>query len=331
MATLYVTEPGAQVEKEYHSLIVSKQDEELLRVPLSLVSEVVLVGMVNLTTPAMWALLEANVGVALLTRQGVLLGRLAPVQSSNVVVRRSQYKSATDPDFVLRIARQVVYGKLYNQRTLARRIVREHAEIGVQQVERISDYMIDTRSAADLDRLRGLEGAAAGAYFQVLRQGLKSPWRFDRRARRPPPDPVNSLLSLGYTFLTQNAITALEIAGLDPYEGFFHSDKPGRPALALDLVEEFRSVIVDSVVMNTLNRRMLKPTDFQPGRQGGVELVPAALKKFCKLYSRRLQTEVLHPLVNRRLTYQKCIEVQARGMRKVIEGVQDTYQPFLTR
>jgi CRISPR-associated protein Cas1 len=148
--------------------------------------------------------------------------------------------------------------------------------------------------------------------------------------RRPPGDPVNAMLSLGYTLLGHNMMTALEVVGLDPYDGFFHADKYGRPALALDLVEEFRSVIVNSVVLTVVNKRMLTPDDFRPGRKGGVILRRSGLREFLSQYTARLQTEVIHPLAGRRLTYQKCFEVQARLMRKVIEGQAEAYSPFLT-
>ena len=154
---------------------------------------------------------------------------------------------------------------------------------------------------------------------------------FEKRTRRPPKDPANALLSLGYTLLTNNLMTACEVVGLDPYDGFFHADKYGRPALALDLVEEFRGLIVDSVVLNIVNRGMLKASDFEPGPGRGVYLKPKAMKPFFKGYSARLNTEVTHPIAGRRLTYQKCFEVQARLLRGVIEGRHERYRPFVTR
>ena len=154
---------------------------------------------------------------------------------------------------------------------------------------------------------------------------------FEKRTRRPPKDPANALLSLGYTLLTNNLMTACEVVGLDPYDGFFHADKYGRPALALDLVEEFRGLIVDSVVMNVVNRGMLKASDFEPGPGRGVYLKPKAMKTFFKSYSARLNTEVVHPLVERRLSYQKCFEVQARLLRDTMEGKRQEYLPFLTK
>jgi CRISPR-associated protein Cas1 len=154
---------------------------------------------------------------------------------------------------------------------------------------------------------------------------------FEKRTRRPPRDPANALLSLGYTLLTDNLMAACEIAGLDPYDGFFHADKYGRPALALDLVEEFRPVIVDSVVLNLVNRGMLAAADFEPGPGGGVRLKQAALRTFFEQYSARLNTQRQHPGVGRKLTYQQWFEVQARTLRQVVEGALPAYRPMLVR
>jgi len=154
---------------------------------------------------------------------------------------------------------------------------------------------------------------------------------FEKRTRRPPRDPANALLSLGYTLLTQNLMTACEVVGLDPYDGFFHADKYGRPALALDLVEEFRGPVVDSVVRLVVNKRMLGPEDFVGGRDGGIRLSRRGLRKFLEQYTHRLNTEIIHPYYGRRLSYQKVFEVQARLMAKVIQGELDNYRPFRVR
>jgi CRISPR-associated protein Cas1 len=331
MATLYVTEPGARIEKEYRRLLVTKEDEVLLRVPLSRVSEVVLVGWTGATTPALLALLDAGIGLTFVSRTGQLRGRLVPPTAKNIPLRHKQYERATDEGFCLEMARAIVGGKLRNERTLARRLCRGHDEIDVASVEEITAAIKQVDDALDMDTLRGLEGAGARAYFRVFREALALEWGFEKRVRRPPGDPVNAMLSLGYTLLGQNMMTALEVVGLDPYDGFFHADKYGRPALALDLVEEFRSVIVDSVVLTIVNKRMLTPDDFRPGPKGGVILRRSGLREFLGQYTARLQTEVIHPLVGRRLTYQKCFEVQARLLRKVIEGQAEAYSPFLTK
>jgi CRISPR-associated protein Cas1 len=347
MATLYVTEQGARIEKEYRRLLVSKHDEALLAVPLGRLSEVVLVGRVGATTPALLMLLDAGIPLSFVTRTGKLRGRLTPPSPKNLPLRHAQYDRARDPDFCLAVGRAIVDGKLRNSRTLAYRIRRSRFRargeplgpaqdrrgrtIAVGWPERIEEAIQAVAQAEDMDTLRGIEGAAAKAYFHVFRGALRPEMTFEKRTRRPPRDPANSLLSLGYTLLTQNLMTACEVVGLDPYDGFFHADKYGRPALALDLVEEFRGPVVDSVVQLVINKRMIGPDDFEAGREGGIYLSDQGLRKFLRQYTRRLNTEILHSYYDRRLSYQKVFEVQARLLAKTIQGELDKYRPFRVR
>ena len=331
MATLYVTEQGARIEKEYRRLLVTKHDDVLLAVPLGRVSEVVLVGGVGATTPALLMLLDAGIPLSFVTRTGKLRGRLTPPSPKNLPLRHAQYDRARDPDFCLAVGRAIVDGKLRNSRALAYRIRRSRPQIAAAWLERIERAVARVAQADDLDTLRGIEGAAAKAYFQVLRGALRPEMTFEKRTRRPPRDPANSLLSLGYTLLTQNLMTACEVVGLDPYDGFFHADKYGRPALALDLVEEFRGPVVDSVVQLVINKRMIGPQDFTERQGGGVYLSDRGLRKFLRQYTRRLNTAILHPRYGRRLTYQRIFEVQARLLAKTIQGELDKYRPFRVR
>jgi CRISPR-associated protein Cas1 len=328
---MYVTEQGARIEKEYRRILVTKDDRVLMRVPVVRISHIVLVGRVGVTTPALHALLREAIGLSFITRTGRLRGRLMPPMGKNIPRRHAQYARAQEPAFCLEVARAVARGKLCNQRTMARRICRNHPEVDAAPVEALDTAEEAVAQADSLAALRGYEGRGARAYFHILRQAIPAGWGLERRARRPPPDPANALLGLGYTLLTQNMITAAEVVGLDPYDGFFHADKHGRPALALDLEEEFRSIIVDSVVLTLINKGMLTPDDFRPGSQGGIYLKRAGLKTFFQQYGRRIHTRVMHPIVAHRLTYQQCFEVQARLLSKVIEGRRAVYEPFLTR
>jgi CRISPR-associated protein Cas1 len=331
MATMYVTEPGARIEKEYKRILVTKHDEVLKVTPLARLSEVVLVGHVGATTPALLALLNAGVGLTLITRSGRLRGRLVPPMPKNIPARQAQYAAASDPAFCLQVSRGFVSGKLRNARAMAYRIARRLAVPPSDELERLELSIKAIRGARDIPTLMGLEGAGSRAYFAVWRQAFTGELRFERRTRRPPRDPINALLSLGYSLLTQNLMTACEVVGLDPYDGFFHADKHGRPALALDLMEEFRHVVVDSVVQTMVNKRIVDGDDFGPGPGGGIYLNQCGLKRFFAQYSQRLNTQVTHPYHRRRLTYQQCFEVQARLLRKVIEGELDEYPPFRVR
>jgi len=331
MATLYVTEQGARIEKEYRRLLVSKEDHVLLATPLGRVSEVVLVGRVGATTSALLMLLDAGIPLSFVTRTGRLRGRLTPPMPKNLALRRAQYDRARDPRFCLAVGRAIVDGKLRNSRALAYRIRRSRPGIAASWLERIEQTVQAVARADELDTLRGIEGSAAKAYFEVFRAALRPEMTFAKRTRRPPRDPANALLSLGYTLLTQNMITACEIVGLDPYDGFFHADKYGRPALALDLVEEFRGPVVDSVVQLVVNKRIVGPDDFREGRDGGTYLSDRGLRKFLGQYTHRLNTEIVHPWAGRRLTYQRVFEVQARLMAKTVQGQLDRYRPFRIR
>jgi CRISPR-associated protein Cas1 len=368
MATLYVTEPGSRVEKDHGRLLVTKDDEVLLAAPLAHVTEVVLMGGTGLTTPAMLALLDAGVSVSLISAQGKLRGRLIAAEARNLPLRHKQYAASSSEKFCREISRAIVLGKLKNCRTLARRLARarttadnrpqtaddgrQTADDGPQTADRptdggrpptadtltadaliarLTDSIQKARMARDVAELRGLEGNAAKAYFALLRAALRPELSFEKRTRRPPKDPANALLSLAYSLLTNAVFTACEVAGLDPYDGFFHADKYGRPALALDLVEEFRPIVADSVVLTVVNNRMLGPDDFETGEDGGVFLARRGRRIFLQQFSRRLNTEVLHPQAGRALSYQKVFEVQARQLRKCIESGEPNYQPFLAR
>jgi CRISPR-associated protein Cas1 len=331
MPTLYVTEPGARIEKEYRRILVTSADEEvLLSVPLVHVTDVVLVGSVGVTTQALLSLLEAGVSFSIVSRSGKLLGRLRPPSEGNIFLRRLQYQRAADSAFCLPIAKAIALGKLKNQRAFASRLCRTRPELK-PNLEKITAAIKNAEGEQNLDSLRGQEGIGAKAYFGIFRAALHAGWDFEKRSRRPPADPANALLSLGYSLLTQNMMTALEVVGLDPYDGFFHADVYGRPALALDLVEEFRSLIVDSVVLTIVNKRILTPDDFIPVEEGGFHLKPRAMKKFLMQYNVRLQTTAMHPLAGRAITYQKCFEAQAWQLRHVIEGKIPAYIPFLTK
>ncbi len=331
MPTLYVVEPGARIEKEYHRLLVTKGDDVLLRVPLRHVTQVVLVGRVGVTTPALHALLRAEVSLLLVRRTGKLTGRLLPPTLRNLPLRQAQYRRNDEPRFCLEVAQAIVTGKLRNQRVLALRILRHRPEADRTPLEALYAAEEQVAGASNLDTLLGFEGSGARAYFAIYQQAFDPTWGFTRRVRRPPGDPINALLSLGYTLLGHALMTALEAAGLDPYLGFFHAEKYGRPALALDLVEEFRAPFVDSLVMVLVNRRMLQMDDFRPGREGGIYLEDRSLRLFLHEFGDRLESEVTPAGLGRALSYRKIFEVQARRMANVILGKAETYRPFQAR
>lgn len=332
MSTIYVIEAGARLEKEYQRLLVTRDDEVIMRVPIGRVTRVVLIGRAGATTAALHALLEAGIPLVLISRSGKLLGQLSPPMPANLPLRQAQYRRDEDAAFCFRLAQCVVAGKLRNQRTLARRLARRHDYLEQQAADELDHSVDRAEKATDVAVLRGIEGQAARVYFGLLRQAFEPQWQFKGRNRRPPRDPINALLSLGYSLLTQNMMSALEIAGLDPYLGYFHAETYGRPALALDLVEEYRAPVVDSLTLSLANHHILKPKDFEPDDETrGVRLTDRGLRRYLEKFSQRLDSPVLVREIGRPLSYRKLFEVQARQLARVVRGETPTYRPFRAR
>lgn len=333
MSTLYVIKPGARLEKEYQRLLVVKDDQVLLRVPIQRVSQVFLVGRVGVTTPALHSLLRNKVPMLLVSRTGKLKGRLLPPVRANLPLRQSQYRRNDDSDFCLQLARKIVAGKIRNQRVLAQRLARQREFIGEKDtLDALKTSMQHARQAATIASLLGVEGYAAKQYFSFYQQAFEPKWDFTKRTRRPPKDPVNALLSFGYTFLNHAIMAALETAGLDPYLGFFHAEKYGRPALALDLVEEFRAPVVDSLVLTLIRRQTLQEHDFVTRASNtGVYLTTHGLRIFLRKFSQRLDQTITIREIGRPLSYRKVFEVQARKLARFIQGGTSTYKPFMAR
>jgi CRISPR-associated protein Cas1 len=339
MPTLYVTEPGSRVEKDYQRINVTKDDEVIFSMPITMITHVVLVSSAGITTPALLSLLDAGRNVSLISSIGNLRGRLVSPQANNIQLRHKQYARSENDEFVLKVCRNIIKGKIKNCCTLSRRMLRQRRHLmdaklqsqGNEIIQNLVQLNRKVMNAPSIDSVRGLEGSAAREYFSLLRKCLRSEFYFENRSRRPPADPANSLLSLAYGLLSNSIFTACEVVGLDPYDGFLHANKYGRPALVLDLMEEFRSVIADSVVLRTINNRMLQPDDFttEEGENGRkCILKKPALRAFLHQYSRRINETVYLPEIGKSLNYQKIFEVQVRRFRKVLEGELDEYAPF---
>lgn len=283
-----------------------------------------------MTTPALQLLLRRGTGLVLLSSRGEFLGRLSGDAPKHVALRRLQYARADDPALALALGKAMVEGKIRNCRTMCMRLLREERVVE-PALARLDDALADLAAAGSMAVLMGVEGAAARAYFEILRRQIRPPWTFERRARRPPPDPVNTVLSAGYTLLQENCQAALETVALDPACGFLHGEAYGRPALALDLMEEFRPLIVDSIMLRLFNTGMLGLDDFEADADGGVYLTRSGWRTLSRAFTRRLETRIRIPTVARSLTYRKVLEVQARALRAVIEGEAEVYRPFLTR
>jgi CRISPR-associated protein Cas1 len=334
MPVLYVTEPGAVLRKSGERLVVTKEDVPLASMPALHVEQVVVFGPAHLTTPALAFLLERGIDVVLLSSLGRYFGRVVGSTSGFGELRLRQYEAYQAPERRLALARAFVAGKLSNQRALLQRAARRQPQAGlddlVAQLERGLDAV---RQAPDMGTLRGLEGTTTRVYFVGFRRLLRQELGFYGRVRRPPRDPVNSMLSLGYTLLASNIHTAVQVVGLDPYLGFLHSVERTRPSLVLDLMEEFRSVIVDRLVLELVNEGIVGPDDFEqpPEAEGATLLGQRARKRFLEAFEARVQTATTAPDGTTVPTYRRWFERQARQVASLILGRGTGYRAFRLR
>ena len=295
-------------------------------------SHVVLYGNAQITTQALRALLERGIPVSFHTSGGWLIGRALGSESNNVELRLAQYRAASDPEFCLKLARRLMVAKIKNCRTLLRRNHREPDPVVLGQLKQLARKAED---AGSLDALLGIEGSAARVYFQAFSGMLKDAegigtFHFETRNRRPPRDPINALLSFCYALLTKDFAQTVAAVGLDPLLGFYHQPRFGRPALALDLMEEFRSLIADSVVIGAINTRVVESRDFVT-TAGSCNLTAPARRKVIDAYERRMDHLIVHPLFGYRIAYRRVLEVQARLLGRVLTGELTDYPSFRTR
>lgn len=323
MPLLYVVQQNSKLRIANRRLQVEMDDGEVsASLPLAQVSQVVLFGNVGLTTPAIDALLAQECEVIFLTRRGDYRGRLVGEVTPHVPLRRAQYARQSQPDFVLETAKGFVAAKLAHQKALLQRHNRDlNDEVIAAAVEQIRQAQESLPRKTNLSGLLGHEGAASAAYFGGFKRLFGPEWRFDVRNRRPPRDPVNVLLSFGYTLLAQAASGAVQAVGLDPYAGFLHELAYNRPALALDLMEEFRPV-VDGVVMWCCRSGQLTPGHFTPGdEQRPIILNEAGQRIFIQAYEQRMDQRFTHPLRSLQFPLRQCLVEQGRQIgERLMEG-----------
>ena len=332
---VYVQSHRGKVAKKGHRLEISKGDEEPVFVRLAEVSQLVVMGNVYVTTPTLHELMRRNVPVTWQSYGGWFLGHTVGAGHANVELRTAQYRGSFSEEACLDLARGWVRAKIRNSRTLLRRNWRatRDSEPVLKDLKRLAERAGRVR---DIASLLGVEGAAAARYFQhfpgMFRQEGAASMSFDmeRRNRRPPTDPVNAMLSFGYAMLTRAFVTVLSAIGFDAYRGFFHQPRYGRPALALDMMEPFRPLIVDSVVVTAINNGEVRPTDFVR-TPVGVNLTDSGRKRFIRVFERRLSQEVTHPLFGYRVEYRRLLEMQSRLLGRFLTGEIPTYPNFVTR
>ena len=326
MPPLYVVQQGARLHIANHRLEVKLEEEVLASLPLGQVSQVVLFGNIGLTTPAIDALLAQACQVIFLTQRGEYRGQLVGPLTPHVPVRRAQYRRLDDERFALEMARGFVAAKLHHQLAL---LLRHNRQLGSPEVEaaagRLRQSLDELPRKTALSSLLGLEGASTAAYFSGFRALFAAEWRFDERNRRPPRDPVNVLLSLGYTLLAELVSGAVQSVGLDPYAGFLHQVAYNRPALALDILEEFRPV-VDGIALWCCRGGQLTLADFTPGpSERPVVLGEAGQRRYLQAFEQRMEQRFTHPLRGLQLNLRQCLQEQARQVADRLQSGQPGY------
>ncbi len=334
--TLFVTTKNAYLAKDGQAVVVRIERKPRLRVPLHNLGGIVCLGRIGFSPALVAACGQTGVAISLLTEHGRFLARVSGFTSGNVLLRREQYRAADAIDRSTQIARAMLIGKLANARSVVQRAMRDHPKIDRTSLTSVSNSIMQSIdalcTATSLDAMRGIEGEAANTYFACFSELITAQndqFTMNGRSRRPPLDRVNALLSFLYAMLAHDARSACEAAGLDPAVGFLHRDRPGRPSLALDLMEEFRPLLADRVALSLINRQQVKPDGFRFAESGAVVMDEQTRKTVITAYQLRKQETIKHPFINETTTVGLLIHLQARLLARLLRGELDEYPPFI--
>ncbi len=335
--TLYVTTQGSYLAQEGDTVLIRVEKETKMRLPIHTLASIVCFGQVSCSPPLMGLCAKHGVALAFLTEYGRFLARVQGPVSGNVLLRRMQYRQADDPETSASIARTIVAAKIANSRTALLRAARER-DSGIQELTAAADHLgallKSLKNPMPLDSVRGVEGDAARAYFAVFDHFVtvqKEDFFFRERNRRPPLDNVNALLSFLYTLITHDMSAAIEAVGLDSAVGFLHRDRPGRPSLALDLIEELRPFLADRMALSLINRMQIKGKGFVKSETGAIAMDDDTRKEVLVAYQKRKQEEIQHPFLGEKMAIGLLPHIQALLMARYLRGDIDAYPPFLWR
>ena len=337
--TLFVTTQGAALRKEGQAVVVRVDKKTALRLPMHQIDGIVCFGRVWVSPYLMGACAQAGLTISLMSEHGRFLAAVQGFSPGNVLLRREQYRRADDPRSSLCIARPIVAAKTANLRAVLLRGARDSRDTSTQRALRDAAARLATDAqsamqAQSLDQLRGTEGDAAATYFAAFPRLVNHndpAFRFTQRSRRPPLDPINAILSFLYTLLAHDYRSAAEAAGLDAAVGFFHRDRPGRPSLALDLMEALRPVLADRLALSLINRAQIKPADFIKQESGAVVLTDRARKAVLIAYQKRKQNTLEHPFLGEKVELGLVPHLQARLLARHLRGDHDLYPEFVWR
>jgi len=334
--TLYVTTQGAYLRREGETVVVSVERTDVLRLPIHTLSGIVCFGNV-LCSPFLLGLCgERGIHVSFLTEYGRFLARVAGGVSGNVLLRRDQMRMSDNAEQSLAIAKNCVLGKLANSRTVLQRALRDHGENAElsQTVSALANVIHRVQNVTEINTLRGLEGEAANSYFATFNHLIvaqKDAFSMEKRSRRPPLDPLNALLSFLYTLLAHDCVGALEAVGLDPQFGFLHALRPGRPSLALDIMEEFRAILADRVALSLINLKQISGRGFVISESGAVVMDDETRKVVLQAWQKKKQETLQHPFLGEKVEVGLLPHAQALLLARFIRGDLDAYPPFLLK
>lgn len=334
--TLYVTTPDSYLAREGENILIRRDEEIVFRVPVHNIEAIVYFGYPGASPSLLGLCAERGITVSFLTEHGKFLARVEGPQSGNVLLRRRQYRLADAENYTPVLAKYFISAKILNCRAVLQRGRRDHPDKVGADIERSIALLAGTArkvfESQSLDDLRGLEGDAAQRYFSELDHLIleqKQDFFMKSRNRRPPLDNFNALLSLFYTLLVHECRAALETVGLDPAVGFLHRDRPGRPSLALDLMEELRPYLGDRMVLSVINRKQISNSDFVKNENGAVYLTSNARKELLTIWQKRKQEEIIHPYLEEKIHIGLLPYVQALLLARFIRGDLDAYPAFI--
>ena len=339
--TLYVQTQGAYLKKDGEAVAVKIEDKTALRVPLLQLDGIATFGRVSASPFLLGACAEEGISFSMLTRHGRFLAAIQGFTPGNVLLRREQYRRADNPDASLEIAKPVVAAKIANLRTVLLRAARDHGADGAESTRsaknaarRMAHDASTAMNATSLDQLRGIEGESSATYFRsfdTMVTANQAGFRFENRSRRPPMNPCNALLSFLYTLLAHDYRSACESVGLDAQSGYLHRNRPGRPSLALDLMEALRPVMADRLALSLINRQQIKPQGFKATESGAVVMTEATRKTVLVAWQKRKQDELTHPFLNEKIALGLLPHIQARLLARYLRGDHDLYPEFIWR
>lgn len=333
---LYVISPDSYLALDGETIVIRYDEHTSKRLPLHNLDNIVCFNYQGVSPALMGACAERNIGLTFLDPNGRFRARVSGRTRGNVLLRKTQYRITDDHAQRVTIARSFVLGKVYNSRKVIDRVIRDHRLIvDVESLQKASSglkaLLADIEQCQSLQQLLAFEGNAASLYFSVFDHLIlhqKVEFRFEERSRRPPRNPMNALLSFLYTLLTNEAVSALEGVGLDPYAGFLHADRPGRPSLALDLIEELRPILADRLALSLVNRKQISAKGFTSKESGGFIMEEATRKTVIEAWQERKREEIVHPFLQERIPFGLVLHAQALLLARHLRGDLDAYPPF---